>query len=99
MRPIPDSVWQRLAALDGRFDLALERRRAAPPRGVMESGRNFERCWVVRVIDPADPRATVTCEAASLAEALREAVECVEQKLRPPPAAYRAATGTPRQTH
>jgi len=33
--------------------------------------RNYCRMWVVRVIDPSDPGATVTCEAATLADALR----------------------------
>lgn len=81
MREIPRSLWERLARLDGRFDFAFERRSTAAEKGAMTTGRNYARCWVVRVIDPRDTRQAMTCESPYLAAALEGAVSEAEGRV------------------
>jgi hypothetical protein len=91
LRDIPPSLWQRLARLDGRFDFSMERRGTNLEKGTMTTCRNYARCWVVRVIDPRDPRQTMTSESPYLAAALQAAVGAAEARVAREAAAGRAA--------
>jgi hypothetical protein len=82
MREIPPSLWERLARLDGRFDFSLERSGTNREKGTMTTCRNYSRCWVVRVIDPADRGRTMTSESPYLAVALEGAIDQAERRVR-----------------
>jgi hypothetical protein len=78
--PIPPRLWSRLAALDARCDLLLERRSVARDR-CGQGTAWFIREWRVTIgeRDRATGRGPVICIAASLAQALEGAVKMAEQ--------------------
>jgi hypothetical protein len=82
--PIPADLWARLAALNDRFDVSMERSDANPPPGEHGRGRssyNFGRIWHVTM----KPRTgnphphTATTVGADLAGVLELAVTNAEK--------------------
>jgi hypothetical protein len=77
-RNIPPSLWARLAALDARCDIRMERR--CTNAREYASRKNFDREWSVEITDRATPEGrTVTCEFGTLAGALEGAVKMAEE--------------------
>jgi len=79
--PIPRDLWLRLWQLDAEWDCSFTRCDARVYRddGMLGSGLNFKRWWVVRIWRRAEPDKAVGACHPRLAEALAGALEVVEQ--------------------
>jgi hypothetical protein len=74
-RPIPLSLWRRLAALDARCDMLQERCSVARDR-CGQGNRNYSRLWreTITEREGATGRGPLVCEAAWFVQALEGAV-------------------------
>ncbi len=79
LKYIPPALWERLARLDRFYDFTISR--GDVPRNRYASGRNFDRYWVVKLIERGEDGRTISGEGTRLADVLKGAVELAEDRV------------------